>query len=66
MTLTINLSEKLDAALKEQARSSGISEACFVEKVLQQVLDPNPPPFEAQASVSGQGQPRPPLSARIP
>ena len=34
MTLTINLSEKLNAALKAQARATGISEAGFVEKVV--------------------------------
>ncbi len=64
MTLTINLSEKLDAALKAQARATGISEAGFVEKVLEQVLDPNLRPFKEQAAVSGLMQSRP-LSARI-
>jgi hypothetical protein len=64
MTLTINLSEKLDAALKARARATGISEAGFVEKVLEQVLDPNLRPFEEQAPVSGPKQSRP-LSARI-
>ena len=62
MTLTIHLSEKLDAALKAHARASGVSEAGFVEKVLEQVLAPRP--FEEQASVSGLKQPRA-LSARI-
>ena len=62
MTLTINISEKLDAALKAQALAAGTSEAGFVEKVLEQVL--NDAPFEEQASVSGPKQPRA-LSARI-
>jgi hypothetical protein len=65
MNLTISLSEKLDAALKAHARATGISEAGFVEKVLEQVLDPNPRPFQERALVSGQQQPRPPLSTRI-
>ena len=64
MTLTINLSEKLDAALKAQAQATGISEAGFVEKVLEQVLDPHPRSVEEQASVSGAKHFRP-LSARI-
>ena len=33
MTLTINLSEKQDAALKAQARATGISEAGFGESI---------------------------------
>jgi hypothetical protein len=64
MTLTINLSEKLDAALKAEARAAGTSEAGFVEKVLEQVLDPNPLPLKEQTPVSGPPQSRP-LSARI-
>ena len=64
MTLTINLSEKLDAALKAQARATGISEAGFVEKVLERVLDPNPLPLKEQTPVPDPKQPRP-LSARI-
>ena len=64
MTLTINLSEKLDAALKAQARAAGTSEAGFIERVLEQVLDPNPQPLEEQAPVPGPKQSRP-LSARI-
>lgn len=40
MTLTINLPDKLDAALKAQARAKGVSEAGFVQQVLEQALTP--------------------------
>lgn len=40
MTLTIELPEKLDAALQMQARAKGVSAAGFVRQVLEQVLAP--------------------------
>ncbi|MEJ7609113.1 MAG: CopG family transcriptional regulator [Bryobacteraceae bacterium] len=40
MTLTIELSDNLDAALKAQARAKGVSEAGFVRQVLEQALTP--------------------------
>ena len=40
MTLTIELPEKLDAALKTQARTKGLSEAGLIQELLEQVLTP--------------------------
>jgi len=65
MTLTISLPDNLDAALKAQARETGVSEAGFIQRVLEQMLDPSLTPIEEQAPISGQKQPARPLSARI-
>jgi hypothetical protein len=40
MTLTIELSDALEIALKEQARSSGLSEVQLVRQILEQNLSP--------------------------
>ena len=42
MTLTIEIPDKLDAALRAQARAKGVSEAGFVRQVLEEVLIPAP------------------------
>ena len=39
MVLNINLSEKHETALKAQAEARGVSEATFVEQVLEQFLE---------------------------
>jgi hypothetical protein len=62
MTLSINLLEKWDAPVKAQAKAAGISEAGFVEKMLEQALDANLRPLEEQTPVPKQSSP---LSARI-
>ena len=40
MTMTIEVPEKLDAALQSQARAKGVSAAGFVQQVLEQILAP--------------------------
>ena len=65
MTLTIELSDNLDAALKAQARAKGISEAGFAREVLEQFLEPALTPAPEGKAISAQSQPRRPLSARI-
>jgi len=64
MTFTINLPDNLDAALKAQARATGVSEAGFIQKVLEQVLTPSLTPIGEPPTISDQKQPLP-LSARI-
>jgi plasmid stability protein len=65
MKLTIELPDKLDAALKAQASVNGISEAGFARKVLEQILEPALTPAPEEKAISGQSQPRRPLSLRI-
>lgn len=62
VTLTIELSEKQEAALKAQAPAKGVSEADFVQKVLDQILEPAviAAPEEQKTDQSHR-----PLSARI-
>jgi plasmid stability protein len=65
MTLTIELPDKLDAALKARASASGTSEAGFASKVLEQFLEPALTPAPEEKAISGESEPRRPLSARI-
>jgi plasmid stability protein len=65
MTLTIELPDKLDAALKAQASANGVSEAGFARKVLEQFLESALTPAPEEKAISGESQPRRPLSARI-
>lgn len=51
MTLTIQLPEKLEAALKEQANAHGLSPATYVRDILERELapsmeEPKGPPFK--------------------
>ena len=69
MTLTIELSDNLDAALQAQARAKGVSAAGFARQVLEQVLTTSAgqeEPTSGQPFETADGpQPRRPLSARI-
>ncbi len=56
MTLTIELSDKHQAALKAQARAKGVSEAGFVQKVLEQILEPTVMPAEEREATMHQFQ----------
>ena len=64
MTLTIQLPDKLEAALKEQANAQGLSPASYVRDILERELASSPenqpgPPFKTSRGLFAKYGPAP-------